>query len=311
MPESGTGNAGAGATTGIDPAVVDKLAGLDLVARTVVEGFRAGQHRSPHRGSSSEFAQHREYVHGDELRHLDWKILARTNRLVVKEFVEESNLVAHLLVDGSGSMGFGSLGWTKLDYARWCAASLAHLILRQRDTAGLVLFDTHEREKVPPASGEAQRHSILSVLEQAEPRGETNVGEVLSWLGTRLGRRGIVMVFSDFLDEPESIVQGMRRLVHGGHEPILFQVLDPAEIHFDYDRFLRLDGLEGLGRIQVDPRSIRAAYREEMEAHRDELRRQAQALSLDFVSLDTSTGLDVALSAYLAKRKARARASWS
>ena len=267
----------------------------------------AGQHRSPHRGSSVEFAQHREYVAGDDLRHLDWKIFARSDRLVVKEFIEESNLVCHLLLDGSESMSFGSLGWTKFDYARWAAAALAHLVIRQRDSAGIVIFDEKERAKVPPGSGAHQRASIIQVLEEAEPSGPTQVGEVLSWLATRLSRRGIVAVFSDFFDEPDAVIEGLRRLVHGGHEPILFQVLDPQELEFDYDRFLRLEGLEDLGRVKVDPKAIRAAYREEIQAHRELLKHHARSLSIDFVALSTATGLDVALSAYLARRKARAR----
>jgi len=292
---------------GLDPAVLDGLASLDQVARTVVEGFRSGQHRSPHRGASVEFDQHREYVAGDELRHLDWKIFARSDRLVVKEYIEESNLICHLLVDGSESMAFGSLEWNKFDYARWAAAALGHLVLRQRDSAGLVVFDEGERIKVPPGSGANQRVSILQVLEEAEPQGPTNVGEVLGWLGSRLSRRGIVAIFSDFFDDPDTIAEGLRRLVHAGHEPILFQVLDPQELEFNYDRFLRLDGFEDAGRLKIDPKALREAYKEEIRAHQHELEGHARALSLDFVPLTTRTGLEVSLSAYLALRKARAR----
>jgi len=293
--------------TALDPAVLDRLAGLSLVARTVVEGFMSGQHRSPHRGSSVEFSQHRAYVPGDELRHVDWKIFARTNRLVVKEFVEETNFACHLLVDASESMGFSSLAWTKLDYARWCAASLGHMVLRQRDAAGLVIFDDKPRERVPPRSGLVNEEALLRTLEAAQPAGSTGVGDVLGWIGTRLSRRGIVAVFSDFFDDADTIVAGMRRLAHDGHEPILFQVLDPAETAFDFERLLRLDGLEGTGRLRVDPRAIRTAYLEELQNHSDALAHQARLLGADFVRLDTSTPLDVALSAYLAKRAARAR----
>jgi len=292
----------------LDPAVLDRLQGLSLVARTVVEGFMAGHHRSPQRGSSVEFAQHRQYVPGDELRRLDWKIFARSDRLVVKEFVAETNFSCHLLVDASESMAFGSQRWTKLDYARWCAASLAHLVIRQRDAAGLVLFDQEVRDKVPPRTGVQQEQEMLHALEQAQPRGATGVGGVLSWLATRLRRRGIVAVFSDFFDQEELLIEGVRRLIFGGHEPILFQVLDPQELEFDYSGLLRLDGLEGLGRMKVDPRAIRSAYREELLAHRERLARAARALSCDFVPLLTDTPLDVALSTYLAHRAARARA---
>lgn len=295
-------------SSGLDPAVLDRLEGLALVARTVVEGFMSGHHRSPQRGSSVEFAQHRQYVPGDELRALDWKIFARSDRLVVKEFVAETNFSCHLLVDASESMAFGSLAWNKFDYARWCAAALANLVIRQRDAAGLVLFDEDVRDKVAPRTGLAQESDMLRALEHATPRGATGVGSVLHWIGGRLRRRGIVAIFSDFFDDEERLIAGMRRLVHAGHEPILFQVLDPQELEFDYTGLLRLEGLEGAGRLLVDPNAIRQAYREELTRHVERLARAARELSLDFVPLVTSAPLDVTLSTYLARRAARARA---
>ncbi len=295
------------ASGAVDPAVLDQLSGLALVARTVVEGFMAGQHRSPHRGSSVEFAQHRQYVPGDELRRVDWKIFARSNRLVVKEFVAETNFSCHLLVDASESMSYRSVAWSKLDYARWSAAALAHLVIRQRDAAGLVVFDETVRDKVPPKTGAHQLQEVLGALEEVAPRGATGVGTVLDWIASRLRSRGIVVVFSDFFDDLERLVVGMRRLTHAGHEPILFQILDPQELEFDFERLMRLDGLESTGRIKVDPKAIRAAYREEITRHQDELKRQARALSIDFVPITTSTPLDVALSTYLTRRIARAR----
>jgi uncharacterized protein (DUF58 family) len=291
----------------LDPAVLDRLSGLALVARTVVEGFMSGHHRSPQRGSSVEFAQHRQYVPGDELRALDWKIFARSDRLVVKEFVAETNFSCHLLVDASESMAFGSLAWRKFDYARWCAASLAHLVIRQRDAAGLVLFDESVRHKVAPRAGLAQENDVLAALEQAEPRGATGVGSVLHWIGGRLRRRGIVAIFSDFFDDEEALIDGMRRLTHAGHEPILFQVLDPLELTFAIDRLVRLDGLEGTGTRKIDPKAIRAAYLAEIEAHTKLLARNASSLGIDFVRISTGEALDAALSTYLAHRTARAR----
>lgn len=291
----------------LDPAVLDRLSGLALVARTVVEGFMSGQHRSPHRGSSVEFAQHREYVPGDELRRVDWKVFARSNRLVVKEFVEETNLTCSLLVDASESMAYGSIGWRKFDYARWCAAALTHLTLAQRDTVGLVLFDATDRHKVPPASGAVQLKAILDVLEKAEPTGPTQIGSVLNWLSTRLRRRGLVAVFSDFFDDLDRVVEGLRRLVFGGHEPILFQILDPQETRFEFESMLKLDGLEASGLHKVDPKAIRKAYLEEIERHNRELARQARALNVDVVPIETSQSVEAVLSAYLAHRTARAR----
>jgi uncharacterized protein (DUF58 family) len=225
----------------LDPAVLDRLAGLSLVARSVVDGYLAGQHRSPLRGNSAEFAQHREYVPGDELRRLDWKVFARSDRLVIKEFDEETSLDCHILVDGSESMAFGSLAWTKFEYARWCAAALSHLVLQARDTAGLVLFDEEERKKVPPKTGAGQEHNILDALEAHVPGGKTKIGDVLFWLSGRLRRKGLVVIFSDFFDDLDKIVEGLRRLSYAGHEPILFQIVDPLEMSFDISYLVRLD----------------------------------------------------------------------
>ena len=291
----------------VDPRVLDRLSGLSLVARTVVEGFMAGHHTSPHRGSSVEFAQHRPYMPGDELRRLDWKVFARSDRLVVKEYVEETNLSCHLLVDASESMAYGSGEWNKFEYARWCAASLAHLVLKQRDTAGLIVFDEGHRSKVPPGNGAPQEAAILGTLENATPSGPTGIGNALKLLAPRLRHRGIVAIFSDFFDEEEQILEGIKRLVHGGHEPIMFQVLDPLELTFDFDSLLKLNGLENTGDHKIDPKAIRDAYIAEIEAHNKRLARAAQSLSVDFVPMKTSTPVDAVLSAYLARRSARAR----
>ena len=292
---------------GLDPAVLDRLSNLSLVARKVVEGFMAGHHTSPHRGSSVEFAQHRPYVPGDELRAIDWKVYARSERLVVKEYIEETNLSCNLLVDASESMDFSSHKWSKLDYARWAAAALAHMVLNARDTAGLIIFDEAFRLKVPPANGTPQEVAILRTLEEAQPGGPTAVGGVLHALAPRLRHRGITIVFSDFFDEVDLILDGVRRLVHDGHEPILVQVLDPLESSFEFDSLLKLEGLEATGTHKIDPKAIREAYLEELQAHTRQLARGARSMSVDFVSCSTREPLDAVLSAYLNKRTARAR----
>lgn len=291
----------------LDPAVLDSLSHLSLVARTVVEGIQAGSHRSPHRGSSVEFQQHREYVPGDELKYLDWKVFAKSDRLVVKEFIEETNLALHLMVDASESMAYGSGKWSKFDYARWCAAAMAHLTLAARDTVGLVVFDETHRTKVPPANGARQRAAILDTLEQATPQGPTQIGNVLTWIATRLSRRGIVAIFSDFFDEPASVLEGVRRLTFAGHEPILFQILDPQELEFEFDKLTRFVGLEDSGMQKIDPKAIREAYRVEIERHNQTLARQARALSIDCIQVTTDQNLETVLSAYLAQRIARSR----
>jgi uncharacterized protein (DUF58 family) len=204
-------------------------------------------------------------------------------------------------------MAYGSLSWTKLDYARWCAAALAHLVLSSRDTAGLVVFDEDYRTKVPPGNGAMQRKAILDTLEATEAKGRTNVGSILRWVAPKLKRRGIVCVFSDFFDDPAGILAGVRLLRSGGHEPILFQVLDPEETSFGFESMLKLEGLEASGVHKIDPRAIREAYLEEIGRHNTELARAARSLSVDFVPVETSTPLEAALSTYLAHRMARAR----
>jgi len=294
-------------SSALDPKILDRLSSLSLVARTVVEGFMAGQHRSPHVGSSVEFAQHREYVPGDELRRVDWKVFGKLDRLVVKQYIEEENLICHLLVDASESMAYGSGDWTKFDYARWTAAALSHLVLSARDTAGLVVFDESMRSKVRPGSGALQEKNILETLEKAEPTGPTHIGSVIDWVAPKLKRRGIVCILSDFFDEPERILTGLRRLVHAGHEPILMQVIDRQELAFEFDTQLRLEGLENSGIQRVDPRAIAEAYRVEVREHNRALARAASSLALDFVQLPSDLPLEGALSTYLAHRMARVR----
>jgi len=291
----------------LDPAVIDHISSLGLVAQTVVEGFMSGQHRSPQKGSSVEFAQHREYVPGDQLRHIDWQIFAKSDRLVVKEFVEETNFSCHLLLDASESMDFTTHKWTKFDYARWCVSSLAYLIIRQRDAAGLATFDSKLQRFLPPTNGSHQMHAILGQLEACEPEGETSIVEVLQDIASKMSRRGIVAIFSDFFVDTEALAVGLKRLAHAGHEPILFQILDPQELDFEFDQLRRFDGLEGSGRLKVDPKEIQKAYREEIQAHQEGLRQLARELGCDFVPLTTTTSLEVALSTYLARRSARAR----
>ena len=292
--------------------MLDALAGLDFVARTVVEGYLAGQHRSPRRGSSAEFAQHREYAPGDDLRHVDWRIFAKSQRLVVKEYVEESNLVAYIAVDTSGSMGFTSgasrtAKWTKLDYARWVAAALGHLILGQRDLVGIELFDSTPGTRLPPAGGAPQRGAMIELLESATPSGGTDEGAAFSDLAQKMPHRGVAVLISDFLGEPAEMFAGIEDLVARGHEPLLLQVLDPRELDFNCEGYLRLDDLEGGGPLKVDARVLGDAYREEVAAHQAELARRAARLSLDFLPMTTDMGIDNALSAYLSRRAARSK----
>lgn len=292
--------------------MLDALAGLDFVARTVVEGYLAGGHRSPRRGSSAEFAQHREYAPGDDLRHVDWRIFAKSERLVVKEYIEESNLVAHIAVDTSGSMGFTSgasrtARWNKLDYARWVAAALGHLILGQRDLVGLELFDEYPGRRLPPAGGAPQRAAMIELLESATPSGATDEGAAFGNLARKMPKRGVAILISDFLGDIDPMFKGIEELVARGHEPLLLQVLDPRELDFHYEGYLRLDDLEGGAPLKVDARVLGEAYREEVAAHQAALAKRASALSIDFLPMTTDMGVDNALTAYLARRAARSK----
>lgn len=289
----------------LDPAVLDRLSKLSLVARSVVEGFMAGAHRSPQRGASVEFAQHREYVAGDDPRFIDERIFAKTGRLVVKEFIEETNFSCYIAVDASRSMEFGSVGRSKLVYAKWCAAALAYLILRSRDYAGLVIFDQKLRREVPPGGGAPQAQTLFRELEATEAGGDTQVGELLIGLSERLRQRGIVIVISDFYDDADRIIDGVRRLHMAGHEPILLQVVDPAELDFAFDGHLKLEPLESGESLKIDARTVRDAYLEELRMHTDTLASGCRALGVDFVTMSTATSLDVALSAFLSRRMAR------
>ena len=239
-------------------------------------------------------AQHRAYAPGDEVRRIDWKVYGRSERLVVKEYVEETNLACNLLLDASESMAFSSLDWSKFDYARWAVAALSHLVIGARDTAGLVVFDQGHRSKVPPGNGAAQEIAILKTLEESEPGGPTAIGEVLHALAPRLRRRGITMIFSDFFDEVPTILEGVRRLVHQGHEPILVQILDPLETSFELHALLKLEGLEETGSHKIDPKAIREAYLQEIESHNQALARGPRAPPADLTQTTTDRPPDAA-----------------
>ena len=294
----------------LDPRVLDQLAGLELKAKHIVEGYVSGLHRSPFHGFSVEFAEHREYVPGDDLRFLDWKVYGRTDRLYVKRYEEETNLEAHLVVDASESMSYRSAegtGPSKLDYARWAAAALAWLVVGQQDAAGLVLYDERIRATVPAHANQAHLRSLLRVLEEAEPARSTETGRALSEVAEALRRRGIVLLFSDLLDDMREVVKGLRRLRQRGHEVILFHVLAHDEVTFPFERMTRFEGLEGLPRVTADPLALRTAYLAEVERFRRTLRRVCLQNRIDLVEIDTADSLGVVLAAYLAKRAATRR----
>ncbi len=296
--------------TFLDPRVLDQVSGLELKAKRIVEGYVSGLHRSPFHGFSVEFAEHREYVPGDDLRFLDWRVYGRTDRLYIKRYEEETNLEAHLVIDASESMGYAShdgRGPSKLEYASWAAGALAYLITHQQDTAGLVLYDDRIRRTLPAQSSETHLRSIFRALEAARPQEGTRTGRALGEVAEAVRRRGLVLLFSDLLDDVKEVVRGLKQLRSRGHEVIVFHVLAHDEVTFPFERMTRFEGLEATGRLVADPLALKEAYLEEVEQFRRTLRRVCLQNRIDLVEMDNRTSLGVALSAYLAKREARRR----
>ena len=294
----------AAATQYLDPAILARLEGLSLRARLVVEGYVAGVHRSPFHGFSIEFAEHREYTPGDDLRYLDWKVFGRSDRYCLKQFEEETNLVCNLLLDTSESMTYQGprAAMSKLEYAKCAAASLAYLILHQQDSVGLVTFDREIRALVRPSSNPSHMKELLHVMEAAPGGRKTAAGPILHDLAERFKKRGIVVVFSDFLDDVDSILAGLKHFRHRRHEVVLFHVLDPAEVDFPFDEMTHFRGLEGLPELMADPRAVRSAYLDELNKFTHRLKQGCRQQRIDYVQVRTDQSLEVVLSSYLASR---------
>ncbi|PIE22811.1 MAG: DUF58 domain-containing protein [Planctomycetota bacterium] len=292
----------------LDPKVLDQIKRLDLRARLVVEGFVAGMHKSPYRGYSVEFAQHREYVPGDDIRFLDWKVFGKSDRLYVKEFEEETNLKAHIFLDQSESMSYGSER-RKFDYAATMAASLGFLIQQQADSVALELFDEGLLTQIPPSNSRAQVNKILKALSEAQPSGKTKIGRVLNELAEKQVRKGLVIVISDLFDEPEEILAALKHLRHRGQDVLLFHVLDRDEVDFPFQRMTLFEGMEAMPELLCDPKSLREAYLAEVQAFEEQVRKGCQAQKVDYQRVITDQPLDVVLTTYLARRAALSKAA--
>jgi len=287
----------------LDPAVIQRAELLGLNARQIVEGYMAGAHKSPLRGMAIEFAQHREYAAGDDLRHLDYKVLGRTDRYFIKQYEQETNFVAHLLIDGSESMQYGSAGATKFEYARQMAATLAYLILLQRDAVALSLFDTAARTRRPRTDNLGRIHDIMTALVEFEPVAQTDIARALHDLAAELKRKGIVILISDLFDDEERILQGIQHLVFDGHEVLVFHVMDHAEIDFPFTGSVEFIGLEQGPRLTTHPAAVRKSYCAEVAAFRDRIRLACQRARCHYVFVDTSHPWAEVLAAYLASRQ--------
>src|SRR5579863_7733693 len=290
----------------LDPRVLAGISSLDLLAKTVVDGFVAGLHRSPDFGFSQEFAEYRADTPGDDLRHVDWNLFARTERCYLKRYRGETNSQLTICLDASNSMQYTSGPPMKADYARFMAASLFYLAIRnQRDAAGLIVFDDEVREYVRPSTRQGQLHRLLSGLDQAEPHARTDFAKPLHHFQQFLRRRGIVVFISDFYDSPEHIVRTIEPLRFHGNEVVLFHVLDPKEIRPEIGEPSTLIDLETQERIEITPEYVRDDYRKKFDAHVEALRDKARGAGMDYHLLVTDRPLDDALREYLSIRQGR------
>jgi len=290
------------ATRFLAPEVLARINSLELIARSVVEGFISGLHRSLYLGFSTDFAEHRQYMPGDDLRHLDWKLLARTDRLYIKKYQGDTNAQLHLLVDSSASMGYGSGEVTKLQYAQYLASSLAYLGVRQHDSVGLISFDEQVVEQIPPGSRSGHLRTILGVIERLSPGKGTVLSERLHKTAELLTRRGIIVLISDLYDEPEQIIEGLEHLRFRGNEVIVFHVMDKQELEFEFADPVVLEDAESSEQLHVMPDVLRDEYLRSVRIHIDALREGAARNRIDYELLRTSDPLDAALFSYLARR---------
>ncbi len=290
-----------------DPRVLARLKGLVLRARRIVEGYMTGLHRSPYRGFSIEFAEHREYAPGDDLRYVDWKVFARTDKFYLKQFEAETNLVCYLVVDASRSMSFQSslAPWSKWEHAQALAAALAYLVLAQQDSVGLVTFDHTIRTFVRPGSHPSHLKEILTGLEQIQPEGKTQMAQILHELAERFVRRGLVLILSDFFDNLEELIRALAHFRHRRHDVILMQVLDRAEEEFPFQQLTLFEGLEVPQRVLADTRALRAAYVRHFQSALRQLQRGCREHGIEYVRLRTDRPVDAALRTFLSTRKVK------
>jgi uncharacterized protein (DUF58 family) len=288
----------------LQPDVVAKLSNMELVARLVVEGFITGLHKSPFHGFSVEFAEHRQYMPGDEIKHVDWKIYGKTDRYYIKQYEEETNLKSYIILDTSKSMAYASEGrMSKLEYASYITAALSHLMVQQRDAVGLTMFDESIRLYMPPHATKTYLKEILRQLEIVEPGTATHTAASLHEIAERIKRRGLVVIISDLFDDQKEVLSAFKHFRHKKHEVIVMQVLDPLERTFAFGRDAIFKDMESGEELTTQPYHIQKAYRTEMKKFLDSYKKLCRENNIDYVLLDTSTPFDVALFEYLHKRQ--------
>lgn len=284
----------------LDSKTLDKIKRLDVRARLVVEGFITGQHRSPYNGFAIEFAAHREYAPGDDLRHIDWKVWSKTDRLYIKEYEEETNLKCHLIVDCSKSMRYGeTTGWSKFDYAATAAASLGYMMQQQQDSVGMVLFSDKIEKKLKASSHPSHLKLLLHELEQAEPANTTDVSDPFLALASQIGKRGMIALFSDLFLDPEELGKALSQFRLRRHEVIVFHVMHHDELEFPFQDNTLFQGMEVAAELHTEPRALRKSYLEAVQRYMKRIKRVCAVAGIDHVLLDTSKPLDSVLSSYL------------
>jgi len=289
----------------IDRPTVGRLSRLEYRARMAVEGFYSGIHKSPYHGFNVEFAEYREYSPGDDLRYLDWRVLARSDRLFIKQFEAETNLSCYLLLDGSGSMDFTTNDDTRLDYGASLAAALALLMLRQGDQVGLVVFDSAVRQFIPPRGNARHFGAIIEALETVKPGSDTNLAGVLHEMAERVRRRSLVIIISDFFDDVNRVLNGLQHFRHRRHEVTILHLLDEAELSFPFDRVTLFEGMERGEEVVIDPRIMAESYRKRFREFTESLRQGCTEKNIDYERMLISEPFDRALGAYLGRRKQR------
>ena len=290
----------------LKPEDLQKISNLQILARQVVEGFCSGLHRSPHKGFSVEFKQHRQYVPGDEIRHIDWRVFGRSDRFYIREYEEETNLRSTILLDLSGSMNYGRGGVTKYQYATRLAACLAYLMLGQQDSVGLVTFDTKVRRYIPARSRVSHLRVLIDELQRAEPGGETELGTVFHDLVPKLHRRGLLIIISDLFGDVTSLLKALAHFRHAHHEILVFQIWDRDELEFPFKGWTQFESLETSGaKHLLDPALLREAYLANLAKFRDELTLGCRRNKIDLVPFTTDQPYSDALAAYLSRRRAR------
>lgn len=290
----------------LKPEVIRQISRLDLRAKFIVKGFMQGMHASPFQGFSVEFSEHRKYTTGDDPQDIDWLVYAKTDKYYVKKFEAETNITGYLVMDLSRSMGYThEQELTKFDYGICLAAALCYLMIHQQDPVGLITFDSRVRTSLPPKSQRRQIGNILSVLAKLKPEGETDIAQSLTQIAAMLKHRSVVILFTDLLGEEESVITALRRLRHGGHDVILFHILDQAEVEFPFAGLVELEDPETGDMLQVDADAIRADYLSNLEAMRETYRKECFQIGIDYVPLSTSMQFDRALTEYLMTRQSR------